>query len=359
MRARDLLTPSTLARVPSNLSTIRKFMRAINWAAAQEEVKSELDTKVAILGLVNAGKSTLFNTLRGHYMSPVSSEPGTTTTLVRGQFGPFLLIDTPGHLPDLQQSALQEAAAVIYLLDASQGIRGLDYVNVTELIKSDKALIVALNKADMLGDAADEAAAEAAARLHVADVIPISARHGGNVAEELIPALIDVSPEAALAVGRELPAFRRQAAHKLIRTAALISLAAGLEPVPLVDIPILLGTQIRLVLRISALYDTKSSLGHARELIATIAGSLALRFLAEEAAKATPFGGDLVSGAIAAASTWSIGQVAIEYYEGGRSLSRAQIGEMFTRFYRRYRSEGTPQRSPASPVVVPSAAAGS
>jgi uncharacterized protein (DUF697 family) len=84
-----------------------------------------------------------------------------------------------------------------------------------------------------------------------------------------------------------------------------------------------------------------------------------LRFLAEEAAKATPFGGDLVSGAIAAASTWSIGQVAIEYYEGGRSLSRAQIREMFTRFYRRYRSEGTPQRSPASPVVVPSAAAGS
>lgn len=351
---RNLLTIGNLAKLPANLNTVRKFMAAVNWNAAQEEVRGELGHRVAILGLPNSGKSTLFNTLRGRYTSPVSAEAGTTKELVRGEFGPFLLIDTPGHIPDLQASALTEASAVIYLLDAGQGIRGQDYSNVTELIQHEKPIVLALNKADMLGEAADEAAAEAAARLHTRDVIPISARDGSNVAEELIPALIDTSPEAALAVGRELPAFRRQAAQKLVRTSALVSLAAGLEPIPLVDIPILLGTQIRLVLRIAALHNEPLTAKHVRELVVTIAGGLAMRYLAEEAAKAVPFGGDLVSGAIAAAATWAIGQVAIEYFEGGKTFSRTQVNQLFARLYRRYREENVQEqllKAQSRPVV--------
>ncbi|MGH2516141.1 MAG: GTP-binding protein [Ktedonobacterales bacterium] len=351
----NLLTFSNLTKLPSSLGTMRKFMRAVNWNAAAEEVKGELGHKVAILGLPNSGKSTLFNTLRGQYLSPVSPEEGTTKTLVRAQFGPFILIDTPGHLPDVQQSGLDEAAAVIYLLDAALGIRGRDYQNIAELVKHEKPLVVALNKADMLKGASDEAAAEAAARLHVPDVIPISARDGNNVAEELIPRLIDTSPEAALAVGRMLPTFRRQAANKLVRTAALVSLAAGLEPIPLIDIPILLGTQMRLVLRIAAVYDEPMTAKHVRELVATIVSGLAMRYVAEEAAKAVPFGGDLVSGAIAAAGTWTIGQVAIEYFEGGKRFSRAQVNELFQRFYRRYREENvatTLEAAQARPTVV-------
>jgi small GTP-binding protein len=344
LRPRDLLSFSNLTKLPSSLSTVRKFLNAVNWNAAQEEVKSELDHKIAILGMANSGKSTLFNTLRGKYSSPVSPEAGTTTTLVRGEFGPFMLIDTPGHLPDLQESAFIESSAVIYLLDATQGIRGQDYAAITRLRADDKPLVVALNKADMLRDGVDDVSAEAAARLHVPDVIPISARDGDNIAEELIPAIIDTSPEAAVAIGRRLPAFRREAAQKLVRTAALVSLAAGLEPIPLIDIPILLGTQIRMVLRIAAVYGEPLSARHARELVTTIAGGLVLRYLAEEAAKAVPFGGDLVSGAIAAAGTWTLGQVAIEYFEGGKRFSRRQLNELFNRLYRRYREERVDQQ---------------
>jgi small GTP-binding protein len=339
LRPRDLLSISTLVKLPSTLSTLRSFMDAVNWNAAQEEISGELGHKVAILGMANSGKSTLFNTMRGQYSSPVSAEAGTTKQLVRGGFGPFTLIDTPGHIPDLQESAYKEASAVIYLLDATQGIRAQDYALISKVRQDNKPLVVALNKADRLRDSADDVSAEAAARLHVADVIPISARDGDNVAEELIPALIEASPNAALAIGRELPQFRRDAAKKIVRTATLVSLAAGLEPIPLVDIPILLGNQIRMVLRIAAVYNEPLSARHARELMATVAGGLALRYLAEEAAKAVPFGGDLVSGAIAAAGTWTLGQVAIEYFEGGKKLSRSQLNDLFARNYRRYREE--------------------
>ena len=355
---RRLFSVSTLAGIPSNLAMLRKFMSSVNWKYAQEEIAGELRRKVAIIGLANSGKSTLFNTLQGKYVSPVSPIEGTTTSNIRGNFGPFTLIDTPGHIPEMQEEAIAEAAVVIYLLDAGEGMRPRDYQMVEQLGKMEKPFVVTLNKCDLIGDMADEASARAAARLHVQDVIPISARDGANVSEELIPALINASPEAAIILGRQLPQFRREAANKLVRSATLVSLAAGLEPIPLVDIPILLGNQIRLVLRIAAVYGEPMTAQHMRELVTTIASGLLMRYVAEEAAKAMPFGGDLVAGAIAAAGTWAIGQVAIEYFESGKKLSRSQINESFKRFYRRYRETKQDEKllpSPALPAATPEA----
>ncbi len=343
-RAREVLTFSNLTKLPSNLVVARKFISALDWKAAQSEVETELQHKVALLGLANSGKSTLFNQLRGSYTSAVSAQAGTTKALIRGSFGPFALIDTPGHMPTLQEEAVSEAAAIIYLLDATKGIRPQDITIISQLRSGNKPLVVALNKCDTLPGDADEAAAKAAAQLHIADVIPISGRTGENVGEELIPAIIETSPEAALALGRELPTYRRQAAQKLVRSAALVALVAGLEPIPLVDIPILLGNQVRMVMRIAALYNEPLSGKPTRELIATVAGGLVFRYIAEEAAKAVPFGGDLLAGAIAAAGTWSLGQVAAEYFDGGKKLSQRQMKDLFTRFYHRYREEDVYQR---------------
>src|SRR5947208_9929195 len=179
--------------------------------------------------------------------------------------------------------------------------------------------------------------------LGVAGVIPISGKTGLNVAEELIPTRIDASPEAALVIGHELPAYRRSAGQRIIRNATLVSLAAGIEPIPLIDIPILLGAQIRLVLRMAALYgepiDSTNAMLHARALIATMAGGLGFRFLAEQAAKAVPFGGDFVAGAIAGAATWSLGQVALEYYDSGKQINPGKLRQLYTDFYRRFRRE--------------------
>jgi small GTP-binding protein len=337
--AASLLSVSNLTRLPANIALIRKFMGLTDWKALHNEVQGELQRRVAIVGLPNTGKSTLFNTLRGGRFSAVSAEAGTTTTLVRGSFGPFALIDTPGHLRDMQASAVNEASVVVLLLDASRGLGKDDHELLDDLRRANKSLVVALNKVDTLRADPDDVAAAMAARLGLADIIPISAREGTNVAEELVPALIDASPDAALAIGLALPAFRRTAAEKVVRNATLVSLAAGLEPIPLVDIPILLGNQIRLVLRVAAIYGEPMTTQHVRELGTTLVGGLALRYLGEQAAKLVPVGGDVVAGAIAAAGTWAMGQVAIEYFENGKRFSGKQLRQLFTRYYTRFREQ--------------------
>ncbi len=348
LNLRDLGT-SALLGLPSNIGTIRNFMKALNWKEAQGEVLEGLKNTVVIVGLPNTGKSTLFNYLKGQQLSPVSSQAGTTRTLVRTDFGPFTLIDTPGHLPELMESGMELASLIVFLIDATKGLQAKDRELYETVKKMNKPTILAVNKVDALpgGESGDRLANEVAVSLGVAGVIPVSGRTGQNVAEELIPAMIDASPEAALVIGRELPAYRRRAAQRIIRNATLLSLAAGLEPFPLVDIPILLGNQIRLVLRIAALYgekmDSADTTQHVRELVTVMAGGLGLRYLAEQAAKVVPFGGDFIAGAIAGAGTWAMGQVVLEYYEGGKKISPQRMRLMYSDFYHRFRREKTAQ----------------
>jgi len=345
---------SALKNLPSTIGTVQNFMKAVNWKQAQEEVLQGLNNTVVIVGKPNTGKSTLFNKIKGQQISPVSAQAGTTRTLVRTDFGPFTLLDTPGvekpgHLSDEVESGLGQASVIVYLMDATQGVQAKDRELYETIKKQNKPIIPAVNKVDALksGESGDQLATEIAVLLGVAGVIPVSAKTGENIAEELIPAMIEASPEAALVIGHELPAYRRSAAQRIIRNATLLSLAAGIEPIPLIDIPILLGIQIRLVLRLAALYgeplDSANAMKHARELIATMVGGLGLRFLAEQAAKAVPFGGDFVAGAIAGAATWSIGEVALEYYEGGKQLNPHRMRQLYTDIYRRFRKENTPE----------------
>ncbi len=346
---KQLLTIGNLMKIPATLAAIRTFADAVNWNAAESEIRQELRQRVVIVGLPNAGKSTLFNRLRGRYQSAVSSEPGTTRSLIAGTFGPFTMIDTPGHLPETQEAAARDAAVIVLLLDGTRPLNQADRALYDRIAALKRPIIVAVNKIDAVGGDAEGLAARYAAQLGVSEAIPISARDGTNITEDLIPTLIEISPEAALAIGHDLPTFRRVAAERIVRNAALVGLAAGLEPIPMVDIPILIGNQMRMVLRIAALYGEPVGSQYLRELFATVAGGLALRYVAGELAKAVPLGGDLVSGAIAAAGTWAIGMVAVEYFEEGKQISPNQLRLLFKGFYSGFRAR---QRQDANSGLV-------
>jgi small GTP-binding protein len=350
-RPRNLrdLGVTTLKNLPANISAVQGLMKAVNWKQAQQDVLEGLNNTVVIVGQPNTGKSTLFNKIKGQALSPVSAQAGTTRDLIRTDFGPFTLVDTPGHLPNVMESGMDQASVIVLLIDASKGLQEQDRELYNTIKRLNKPTIIAVNKVDTLrgGEGGDQFATEVALQLGVPGIIPISAKTGKNIAEELIPAIIDASPEAALAIGRELPAYRHSAAQRIIRNATLVSLAAGLEPIPFVDIPILIGTQVRLVLRLAALYgeplDSSDAMKHARELIVTLISGLGMRFLAEQAAKAVPFGGDFVAGAIAGAATWSIGEVALEYYEGGKHINPRRLVQLYTDFYHRLRNDSQMQ----------------
>jgi small GTP-binding protein len=323
-------------RTPSTLNELRRFMSSLNWEDMMGQVKQESQSRLAILGPVNAGKSTLFNALRGRNVSSTSAVPGTTRQLVADWFGPFILVDTPGFGEvdgvDRAEIALQgiaHAAVVVFLLDAAAGLRQSDQDLYRRLVATGRPVVVAMNKIDLVGQDRALVLADASAHLDGAQVIPISAKRGEGIASHLMPAVFQADPNMAVAVGRALPAYRQMAAHQVIRNAAFFNAAIGAEPIPALDLPLLLTSQVRLVLRIAAIYGETISPERARELIATMAGSILLRYLGGEAAKLLPGPGWLLAAAFTSASTLAIGEVAIRYFEGGKQLSGQQMQDLY------------------------------
>jgi small GTP-binding protein len=322
------------------LAELRSILKALDWDSLSQDIAEETLARLAIVGPVNSGKSTLVNLLSGRQVSPVTAVPGTTKEVVKQQLGPFTLLDTPGFgevggvdRGSIALEAMRQADLTVLLFDAAAGLRQEDYELYQRLRAEKSPLIVALNKIDLVKKDLKLVLEDAQAKLGTS-VIPISAKKGTNVSALLVPRIIGMRPALAVALGRELPFYRRQMARRVIRNTSIINFLIGIEPIPLIDIPLLLASQVRLTLRIAAIYGEGMAADRAKELLSTIGGGILLRYAAQEAVKLFPGPGWIISGAIAAAGTWAMGQVTMAYFESKKLLSRGQMRELYKRLRR-------------------------
>ena len=324
-------------RLPKQMQHIQTLLRSLDWHALEYDVQKELESRVVIVGPVNSGKSTLFNRLHGRKLSAVSAVPGTTTGVVEQPLGPLLLVDTPGFgevwgvdRAETAQQAASDADLIILLLDAAAGVRQNDLELLSSLRLVGAPVIVALNKSDLVKTDLPWILENIEQLLGVRPV-PISARTGMGIADKLLPSVLSAQTSVAVAMAKALPGVRKQLVNKLIRRTAWINALISLEPVPGLDIPLLLISQTRLVLRIAAAHGHSMSASHARELLSTMAGSLLSRYLGIQLAKLVPGPGWIVSAAFAAISTWGIGQAANGYFLAGGNIAPVDLQSLYQR----------------------------
>lgn len=117
---------------------------------------------VAIVGRPNVGKSTIFNRLIGERKSIVDDTPGVTRDRIYGTVEwltqSFHIIDTGGiQIEDQPFSeeinmqvdiAIEEADVIIFIASAKEGVMTDDMAIARKLQKSNKPIILAVNKAD-------------------------------------------------------------------------------------------------------------------------------------------------------------------------------------------------------------------
>jgi GTPase len=164
---------------------------------------------IAIVGRPNVGKSTLFNRMVGEERSVVHDMPGTTRdsidTVIETDDGPLRFVDTAGMRrrskvdePTEYYSvvralqAVDRADACLFVLDATAGVTNQDQRLAERVDASGTAIVVVINKWDLLDTDARAALRLSVARdlhyLAYAPVLPISALTGSKIAN-LLPAL--------------------------------------------------------------------------------------------------------------------------------------------------------------------------
>lgn len=117
---------------------------------------------VALVGRPNVGKSTIFNRLVGKKISIIEDTPGVTRDRIYGDVTynnfKFHLIDTGGidvgnedfnkEITIQASLAIDEADVIVFIIDGKEELNRNDYVIRDMLIKSNKKIILAVNKID-------------------------------------------------------------------------------------------------------------------------------------------------------------------------------------------------------------------
>jgi GTP-binding protein len=117
---------------------------------------------VALVGKPNVGKSTLFNRIAGKRISIIEDTPGVTRdriySLVSYNDHKFHLIDTGGidlgnedfnkEIRIQASLAMDEADVIVFIVDGKDSLGPNDYLIKDMLKKSNKKVIVAINKVD-------------------------------------------------------------------------------------------------------------------------------------------------------------------------------------------------------------------
>lgn len=157
---------------------------------------------VAIVGRPNVGKSTLFNKLIGTRLSIVDDKPGVTRDRIYGDCEwlnhHFLLVDTGGIEPysndvilkqmrTQAELAIETADVIILVTDIRSGVLASDMEVASMLQKSNKPVVLCVNKCDTVGTPDPEF--YEFYNLGLGDPIAVSSTHGhgtGDLLDEVI-----------------------------------------------------------------------------------------------------------------------------------------------------------------------------
>ena len=165
---------------------------------------------VSIVGRPNVGKSTLVNALVGQKVAITSSRPQTTRNTIRGVVtledadAQLVLVDTPGvHKPrnalgerlnTLVYGSLEEADAVVFVLDARQPIGPGDRLIAERLSDAGPPVVVVVNKVDIASKDDVLVQLAEAGEWGFAAYVPISAKKADGL-DRVVDEVVALLPE--------------------------------------------------------------------------------------------------------------------------------------------------------------------
>ena len=218
---------------------------------------------VALVGRPNVGKSTLFNRLIGRPTAIVEDVPGTTRDRIYGESDwngvGFVVIDTGGlEIPenmrtgsrDAPQSlvvsgqfasfvqnqaqlAMDEADAIVLVVDARSGLTAADEEVAEVLRRSKKPVFLAVNKAE--SQQLQQDAVEFWA-LGLGDPYPISAYHGDGVAD-MLDEIVKVLPPYPVDEEKEATIGIAIVGRPNVGKSSLLNVLVGQERAIVSDVP--------------------------------------------------------------------------------------------------------------------------
>lgn len=309
-----------------DVSSVWKNIKEIDLKPIRESATHPI--KIALVGSEGSGRHTLAENMR---TDPARAGMYTQTPLV--------------ILPADESLEMPEAHLIILLVDATRA----DLARERELVKNwsnaGKNVLVLINKANQTDNNIE---GDILLGWRAGRVIYGAADDSDYLQTEFVPTILEMLPQAQIALGRQFPLFRLNIARQLINEAcfsnAAYAFSTGLaEIVPVLDIPlnvtdmmVLTKSQAFLAYKLGLLlgFSTRWQ-DYVTELGSVIGSGFLWRQIARQLVGLVPGWGIIPKVAVAYSGTYVVGNAILGWYLTGRKLTPQQMRELYAQAFDR------------------------
>lgn len=306
-----------------------------------EQLEQEL--LIALIGDVNAGKSSTLNRLMQKDVAEVGAQPGETKEVQKYYYREnILFVDTPG-LDDIYQQHSQEtlkfyneADVILFFLNAAGTVLSdSELKSLNKIATLNKKIIIVLNKIDAADDIPSVVNYILTHTEFAYPVIPISSKTGEHMEllqREILQLLKEVNKDVLLAAN---VADKSSVAKRWILASGASAAAIGAAPIPGADFVPLTALQVGLMLKLSTLYGKPITKDHAKELIiATVVGNIG-KTAFRQIVKVIPGAGMVVAASVAGSMTIALGYAVKYMYEQDMDLTPETLKKVYKTFLKK------------------------
>ena len=319
------------------------FDRIFDEKTAEINEQFDQEVLIAMIGDINAGKSSTINQLMGAEVAEVGARPGETVKIKKYIYkDKIVFVDTPG-LDDIQSEHsaetlkfYKEADLVLFFLNAAGTVLSeAELASLNKIAKVNQDIILVLNKIDAADDIPSLIKYVQDHTNYEYAVTPISSRTGENIEmlqSEVLKLLEAKKKDILMAKNM---ANKSSIAKKWILAAGGSAAAIGASPIPGSDFVPLTGLQVGLMLRLSTLYEKPISKDNAKELIiATVVGNIG-KTVFRQIVKIVPGAGMVVGASVAGAMTVALGHAVKYAHENNIELTAKSLKPIYELFLKK------------------------
>jgi uncharacterized protein (DUF697 family) len=150
-------------------------------------------------------------------------------------------------------------------------------------------------------------------------------------AEDVFDAELSQEPPCAL-IRVRITSDRETRAMKVVKTWSQWSVAAGIVPVPLMDVALVSGIQVKMIYDLCQIYNVsfekKSALAVASGLVGGSLSAGVARMAGEMALKTIPYVEQVLQPTLSFATTYSMGYVFVKHFENSGTLVNFDASKM-------------------------------
>lgn len=304
-----------------------------------DEINSQLNKEIlfALIGDVNAGKSSTINRIVSEEVAGVGAEPGETTEVKRYKYKENIyFIDTPG-LNDVNTvnsevtlDYYKKADIILFFLNAAGTVFSeVEKQSFEKIQRVNKNILIVLNKIDAADEIERLVSRVKKETGEVYKVIPVSSKTGENI-DELRNSILEILKKKSKDILFAKSIKEKSAtANAWIISASVSASAVGASPIPGSDIIPITGIQIGLLTRLAVLYNKPITKEAAKELVlATIVGNVG-KSIFRQIVKIFPGAGSVAGATVAGATTLALGYAVKYAYENDIDINAENINKLY------------------------------